>query len=249
MTEEKKLSDYTPEEIAKAVKSCLKRQTYSKKRYQETREEQIAKVRLNQKKHKNDSKTPEQIIHTKQIGYKATQKWVAKNKERHETQQKQYRARTKDKRASYMKQYTTDKAKELQEYRKRTYEANRNEILAKNKKWKHDNPEKAKALRSQAKRNDRARRKGAEGSYTTKEFIAKCNEYNNCCAYCGAHEKLEPDHVVAISKGGTNYIGNIVPACHTCNVRKGSKSYEDFLEVLRSEVDETMVNKPKTPLS
>jgi 5-methylcytosine-specific restriction endonuclease McrA len=40
------------------------------------------------------------------------------------------------------------------------------------------------------------------------------------CFYCGATERLTVDHVVAIARGGTDSIGNLVSACKTCNSQK-----------------------------
>ena len=182
-------------------------------------------------------------IRYREVARKACKAWDVNNSTHQVNYLHSRPPEAKAKRAQYMKEYTTKNADELREYRKRVYILNRAEVLEKNKKWKRDNPEKAKALRTDAKRRDRARRKGAEGSYSIKDFEAKCLEFDNCCAYCGSREKLEPDHVVAISKGGTNYIDNIIPACHTCNVRKGNKPYKEFLEILRSEDHENVDDK------
>ena len=39
------------------------------------------------------------------------------------------------------------------------------------------------------------------------------------CVYCGA-PALTVDHVVPVSRGGTNFEGNLVPACKACNSSK-----------------------------
>lgn len=48
------------------------------------------------------------------------------------------------------------------------------------------------------------------------------------CRYCGASAdegaRLELDHVVPISKGGTNDMANLRTACFNCNRGKGSES-------------------------
>lgn len=43
------------------------------------------------------------------------------------------------------------------------------------------------------------------------------------CVYCGISDRLEQDHVTPISKGGLHTVGNVVPACKSCNSRKGAK--------------------------
>ena len=43
------------------------------------------------------------------------------------------------------------------------------------------------------------------------------------CIQCGSNEKLEYDHVIPISKGGSNTTRNIQLLCENCNRRKSSK--------------------------
>lgn len=54
------------------------------------------------------------------------------------------------------------------------------------------------------------------------EAIKKTYQYR--CAYCGCKPKvLTQDHVIAVANGGKTEIGNIVPACRSCNSKKGVK--------------------------
>lgn len=46
-------------------------------------------------------------------------------------------------------------------------------------------------------------------------------DFGHTCAYCGASGDLQVEHVVPISKGGEHHLGNIVPACQSCNFSKG----------------------------
>ena len=64
--------------------------------------------------------------------------------------------------------------------------------------------------------------------HTKAEWIYRREEYNQRCAYCGIHKDqtiskhLFREHVNPVSRGGTDHISNIVPACWICNGRKGS---------------------------
>ncbi len=40
------------------------------------------------------------------------------------------------------------------------------------------------------------------------------------CIYCGSKKQIEIDHVIPIARGGRHSIGNLVPACRTCNRSK-----------------------------
>ncbi|KEZ78338.1 HNH endonuclease [Salinisphaera hydrothermalis C41B8] len=50
------------------------------------------------------------------------------------------------------------------------------------------------------------------------------------CTYCGHHlTSRHLDHVVPVSRGGTNNIENLQWLCPTCNLRKGTISSEKFI--------------------
>jgi 5-methylcytosine-specific restriction endonuclease McrA len=76
----------------------------------------------------------------------------------------------------------------------------------------------------------RARQKGATGAFTREEWTELKAQYGGRCAYCGLPtSRLTVDHVVPLSRGGSNYITNIRPACKPCNSRKSAKDLEVFL--------------------
>ncbi|KKN88438.1 hypothetical protein LCGC14_0250010 [marine sediment metagenome] len=43
------------------------------------------------------------------------------------------------------------------------------------------------------------------------------------CVQCGDWKKLQIDHIVPISKNGTNHADNLQTPCQTCNSNKGAK--------------------------
>lgn len=63
------------------------------------------------------------------------------------------------------------------------------------------------------------------------------------CTYCGVKlttASMQPnafvvEHIVAVEHGGKDHISNYVPACRTCNNRKGLKSAERYREELKNE--------------
>ena len=52
-------------------------------------------------------------------------------------------------------------------------------------------------------------------------IILKMHDY--CCAYCG-DEANTVDHVIPMSKGGTDDPNNLVAACSNCNYKLGNKT-------------------------
>lgn len=69
--------------------------------------------------------------------------------------------------------------------------------------------------------------KGAIGSHTLEEWDMLKNSYGNVCAFCGSNEKLTKDHIIPLSKGGSDFIENIQPLCRSCNSRKHNHIYEN----------------------
>ena len=72
----------------------------------------------------------------------------------------------------------------------------------------------------------KARLRGAEGSYSLREWEELCEKYNYTCLRCGLSGSdvyLTVDHVIPVSKGGTNTIENIQPLCGSCNSKKNNK--------------------------
>jgi hypothetical protein len=56
-------------------------------------------------------------------------------------------------------------------------------------------------------------------------------QWHGTCAYCGRSEgRMEIDHLVPRSKGGTNSLGNFVLACATCNGKKTNQAVDEFLK-------------------
>jgi len=72
----------------------------------------------------------------------------------------------------------------------------------------------------------RALSAGAAGSFSLDAFASLCAYYDNRCLCCGLAKKLTADHVVPLSKGGTNYIENIQPLCSSCNSRKHTQTVD-----------------------
>jgi hypothetical protein len=76
--------------------------------------------------------------------------------------------------------------------------------------------------RKQGRATRRAREAGARGTYTWTQVMRLHLLFDRRCAYCGTtiDGQPEPDHVVPLSRGGHNSIGNILPSCRSCNADK-----------------------------
>lgn len=56
---------------------------------------------------------------------------------------------------------------------------------------------------------------------------------NMTCHYCGRSGlsawQAQVDHMIPVKDGGSNDYFNLVTACRRCNLRKGTKSYNEFM--------------------
>jgi len=143
----------------------------------------------------------------------------AKNPERHQEQS----------RRSRQKHIERDLARK-REY----YKENRQTRLEKNREWQTNNPEKVRDCKRRWKRNNpdsakvykHARRAKTKGTFTVNEWQELLARYGGGCLACGSTDNISVDHVIPISKGGSNTIDNIQPLCRECNCKKGTNDWD-----------------------
>ena len=97
--------------------------------------------------------------------------------------------------------------------------------------------ERGKELNSIAKKKYRKTEKGKEkirelkyirrnknaGKFDLKAWSEKLEKLDYKCQICGTRDRITIDHIIPLTKGGTNHIDNIQPLCHSCNSSKGNK--------------------------
>lgn len=135
------------------------------------------------------------------------------------------------------------KLEHIEEEKKRSREYarfHRKENLEATKRWRDRNPDRARELsrkyaserpekRRQYERTRRSMINGAVGKITYREELALFKKYDYRCLCCGRDDvKLTIDHIVPISRGGSNTIENAQPLCSKCNSRKGNRSTKDY---------------------
>ena len=77
------------------------------------------------------------------------------------------------------------------------------------------------------KRKRRNLKHNATGSHTLGEWETLKAQYNWTCPACRRREpevKLSEDHIIPLSKGGSDNIENIQPLCRNCNSKKQTKT-------------------------
>lgn len=96
--------------------------------------------------------------------------------------------------------------------------------------WRANNSDRARAYT----RNRRAIFGNAEGVHTDADVARLRQQQRDRCAYCKRDlgGKGHVDHILPLSKGGSNWPDNIQLTCPSCNSRKATKRPEQFAREL-----------------
>lgn len=81
-----------------------------------------------------------------------------------------------------------------------------------------------------SRRRRRAREHGRENHWRWVDLIGLWLTFDRCCAYCQQPTigQPDPDHVVPLSRGGQDVIGNLLPACRSCNCDKSDLTLAEW---------------------
>lgn len=83
--------------------------------------------------------------------------------------------------------------------------------------------------RKASKLRRRVREAGTYGEWRWSDFMRVARAFDYCCAYCGEKpERLDPDHVLPLSRGGPNVLGNLLPSCAMCNAEKNARTLSEW---------------------
>jgi len=112
------------------------------------------------------------------------------------------------------------------EYLRKYNEENRDSHIQRVNLWRMENPEKFLQTRRKYVIARRARKRQAPGFYSSEAWLQKCAYYGWKCIYCEnplSEQTVTTDHRKPLSKGGSNWLANLAPACKSCNSRKQAK--------------------------
>lgn len=115
---------------------------------------------------------------------------------------------------------------------------NRNKARETSAKWRKDNPD-YKPKRNNAKRREYYRKnktrvlswahsRGNRVRMDHAGVVDKFQYHGNACIYCGSSENLEIEHRIPVSRGGTNMLANLAPACRSCNASKRDMTETEY---------------------
>jgi len=120
------------------------------------------------------------------------------------------------------------------EKRKEYYQKNKQRILANCKAYRERNPEKVRLMLRECRHRRRAIEHSAEGSHTKEDILLQYKSQKGKCWWCGIelNDVYHVDHLVPLSRGGTDNPNNLVVTCQFCNLSKKDKLPQDWAKRL-----------------
>ena len=141
---------------------------------------------------------------------------------------KRYREKNRELLREKRKIYRMDNTGKIKKYEKDNHEKRKGY----HKKYIKTEKGKAMAQRGMARR--RAKEREIINTLTSEEWLNILEKHNFRCVYCDVEFNcgLLPtkDHIVPLIKGGHNVKENIVPACQSCNSKKGISKMSCYSE-------------------
>ena len=164
---------------------------------------------------------------------KSKKKYYENNKSKIREYREKYYEYNKEVIKEYNKEYyknNKEKIKEYsKEYNKEHYENNKEKIKEYSKEYYKNNKE-----YYSSKRHERRLKTKENGGFYTKEQLEEClSFFDYKCAYSGEEiledlSNVHREHIIPVSKGGNNYIWNIVTSVASVNLSKKDKDMEEW---------------------
>lgn len=173
--------------------------------------------------------------------------YYQKNKEYLKQKARENHLDNRERNLAHMKERYKNKKHSYQEYKKIYYLEHKESILEYARIYRLENGEeinrkiaeyskspqgKINLYRKSIKRRQHKLGVSIKGSHTSDEWLKKVSQYEAKCHACGilctldrvvTKTTLTKDHIIPISKGGSDSIENIVPMCLSCNAAKGNR--------------------------
>ena len=158
--------------------------------------------------------------------------WRVANKEKISEKGRKYREENPERIKAYGEKYRAENSGLMTAYAADRRKSNPQKVKDQKKKWAEENPE---ALRT-GWRNRRARKRNAPGKLSKDISGVLFHKQNGRCIYCQVDLTTvvqHLDHIMPLSRGGSNTDDNVQLLCARCNLRKNDKDPNDLDMVYR----------------
>ena len=143
-----------------------------------------------------------------------------------------FKSACKECRNAQSKKYYQENKEKVKATHKKWQKENPEKVKAYSKKWEKENPEKARASKRLKDSKRRAQKRNTQVEVITdellKEYWIKKNIDPQRCFYCEDRPYEHLEHCIPLSRGGTHTKDNLVPACASCNLSKGTKTPDEW---------------------
>ena len=101
------------------------------------------------------------------------------------------------------------------------------EVKERVRQWQKAHPE---MVRANVKRRKALKRNAIISDLTAAQWQECVAEFNYCCAYCLTPlDIVTQDHMTPLVRDGAHTLNNVIPACRSCNGKKGTKTLLDIV--------------------
>jgi 5-methylcytosine-specific restriction endonuclease McrA len=180
-------------------------------------------TKTNRQFKKKLKENPDFAARQKELGRHRMDRWRQRNPEKGKERERAHRARN------------PNRALKNAENANRWNKQNRVKATESLRTWKRNNPEQIKELRRVAYHRRRTRILGNGGHFTTHDIAKLFERQHGRCANpnCMAvGVRLEIDHIMPVSRGGSSDPHNLQLLCHDCNDRKRDKHPDEWRKLI-----------------
>lgn len=172
----------------------------------------------------------------KECAIQRQKQYHRENRDKILERQKQYRQDNRESIAEYQKQYNKqyyqDNREAFVERKKQHYQENRESIAEQQRQYRQTPNGRAHHLVNKYKQSDKESNRG-ECTLTAQWVVD--NIFTQPCHWCGETDwkKLGCDR---IDNSLPHTPDNVLPCCDECNKKRGRKTYEEFMNAIRTDV-------------
>ncbi len=134
----------------------------------------------------------------------------------------------------YERRYAAENPQKLSERKRDYYQKNKLRLIECSRQARLRNPEINRRAKRKYSRTDKGRwtirvgkhnRRAAEGRSTREEIERQYIKQQQRCFWCSEYIEgsYHIDHIIPVTRFGTNWIANLVISCHSCNESKCDK--------------------------
>lgn len=154
----------------------------------------------------------------------------AENREQRLATVQQYRKDNADRLRRRSRERYREKPEYFRMHNQKYYKKNRERLISDAIEYQKKNPQVVALTRHM-------RKAAAAYEITQRDHRRLLERYRHSCAYCEVKlapwgrefpNSLQWDHVLPLSKGGSDSVGNILPVCRTCNRGKSARLLSDW---------------------